>query len=283
MIPSDILRYVPGCESGEAPLSIKPLAGGLSNRTARVHTPCGRFVVRLHSEASTNPAVDRQRELELHQHAAAAGLAPKIVAADGEGRFLVTEFIDGQGWSAANFANVADLRVLAHRLRLLHALPAPGIPCHEPMDVVHAYVATISRLAPAEVVDLAALSERGARLLDVAESTSRVSSIVHNDLDHRNLIAAGQLYLLDWEYARIADPLLDLACVLSYYPEAVRHSELLLDESGLRVQGATTAMLLALADWHLLVSYLWYRARRARGYSDAASRAAEGFMRRRLP
>ncbi len=282
MIPADILRQVPGCESGRPPLSARPLAGGLSNRTALVHTARGRFVVRLHADVSPRPGLDRQREVVLHELAAAAGLAPPIVAAGSSGLFLITEFIEGQAWSADSFASAAALRVLAHRLRLLHALQRPPVPHLEPMAVVHAYLASIARFAPTEAADLAGLEKRGAHMLGRAGSSSRTSTIVHNDLDHRNLITAGQLYLLDWEYAAIADPLLDLACVLSYYPETVRHSELLLDESGLREQGATKAALLALADWHLLVSYLWYRSRRALGRAAAESRVIEDAMRRRL-
>ena len=48
--------------------------------------------------------------------------------------------------------------------------------------------------------------------------------------------------LLDWEYAAVADPLFDLACMLAYYPQAAAHADALLDSS--RLAGLGTAEML---------------------------------------
>jgi len=39
----------------------------------------------------------------------------------------------------------------------------------------------------------------------------------HSDLNARNLIGPVPM-LVDWEYAQLADPVYDLACLSTYYP-----------------------------------------------------------------
>ncbi len=95
-----------------------------------------------------------------------------------------------------------------------------------------------------------------------AGSSQRAPSIVHCDLHHGNVLTADRVYFIDWEYAQVGDPLLDLACVMTYYPRAMAHGALLLEASGLADVGATPAMLGELTNVFTLLTYLWYRARR---------------------
>ena len=46
-------------------------------------------------------------------------------------------------------------------------------------------------------------------------------SIVHGDLAQGNLLEGSRLWLLDWEYAQRSEALMDLACVLAYYPQRI--------------------------------------------------------------
>ena len=47
VIPASVLRRVPGCAGGEAPLRVELLHGGRKvNRILRIDTPLGRFVLR---------------------------------------------------------------------------------------------------------------------------------------------------------------------------------------------------------------------------------------------
>jgi thiamine kinase-like enzyme len=39
--------------------------------------------------------------------------------------------------------------------------------------------------------------------------------------------------LIDWEYAQVADPTYDVACLLVYYPRVESHLEVLLGAAGL--------------------------------------------------
>src|SRR5690625_7777160 len=55
------------------------------------------------------------------------------------------------------------------------------------------------------------------QLLPVTREHKQV--VCHGDLNHNNLIQTneGQLYLVDWENATIADPITDFGMVLKWY------------------------------------------------------------------
>ena len=87
--------------------------------------------------------------------------------------------------------------------------------------------------------------------------------------------------LIDWECAAVADPLLDIACILSYHDFAWAHAPLVLRHAGL---ADVTSRQLAAAVWLFdLHTYLWYRERRARIGATEAELEAERRLSVRLP
>jgi thiamine kinase-like enzyme len=118
------------------------------------------------------------------------------------------------------------------------------------------------RAEPQETMRIGDLLARGEAALQRSGSAARAACIVHMDLHHGNVVTADRIYFIDWEYAQLGDPLLDLACVMAYYPRAVAHGPLLLEASGLAERGVTAEMLVELTRVFNLLTYLWYRARR---------------------
>jgi thiamine kinase-like enzyme len=155
-----------------------------------------------------------------------------------------------------------DLRSLAQRIKVLHSVPTPQLRRFDPLAVARAYAETIVRADYQERGRIDSLLEAGAAAYARSASASRAPTIVHLDLHHGNVLTADRVYFIDWEYAQLGDPLLDLACVLAYYPRAVSHAALLLNASGLEDRGATVEQLAELTSVFTLVTYLWYRARR---------------------
>jgi thiamine kinase len=262
MIGGALLQHVPGCEDGEAPYSTELIAGGKVNRSFLVRTRRGRFVVRLNESSATDPGLDRERELVIHGIAADAGLAPRIIHATPDRSSLITEYLEGRVWTPHYFTRMRDLRSLGLRLRMLHGLTPPSMPRFDPLAAARRYADTIARSEPQEHARLQQLLDTGAAALARSGSVSRAATIVHSDLHHGNVLTADRIYLIDWEYAQVGDPLLDLACIMAYYPRAVPHGAIMLDAAGLAEQGVTTGMLADLTSVFTLLTYLWYRARR---------------------
>ena len=92
----------------------------------------------------------------------------------------------------------------------------------------------IVRSDPDEGGRIQFLLASGAEALTRAGFAQRAPSIVHSDLHHGNVLTADRVYFIDWEYAQVGDPLLDLACIMAYYPRAVPHGALLLEAVGPR-------------------------------------------------
>jgi aminoglycoside phosphotransferase (APT) family kinase protein len=277
-----LLQHVPGCENGDAPYSQELIAGGKVNRSFLVRTRRGRFVVRLNENEATDPGLDRERETVLHTAAAEAGLAPHITYACADHSCLITDYLEGRLWTPHYFTRMRDLRSLAQRLRTLHSVPPPALPRFDPMVAARRYADAIVRADGQERGRIESLLAAGAAAFEGSASASRQATIVHLDLHHGNVITADRVYFIDWEYAQVADPLLDLACVVSYYPRAVGHSALLLNASGLEERGATVEMLAELTSVFTLLTYLWYRARRIARAVPATDLQLESMALRRL-
>jgi thiamine kinase len=283
MIAGALLQHVPGCEDGEPPYSQELIGGGRVNRAFLVRTRRGRFVVRLNENASADPGLDRERELTLHAAAAHAGIAPHIVYAAADRSCLITEFVEGRLWTPHYFSRMRDLRSLGARLRSLHSLPVPAsVVRFDPLAAARRYADHIVSHEPVESVRIHALMERGTEALARSQPAARPPCIVHCDLHHGNVLTADRVYFIDWEYAQVGDPLLDLACVMAYYPRSAAHGGLLLAATGLDERGATEKMLSELTHVFNLLTYLWYRARRVARPVPATDLQVESSALRRL-
>jgi thiamine kinase len=282
LIPAAALAHVPGCEAARRPDAIAVLHGGTVNSSFRVDTRAGRFVLRLNAAEGGFLGANHEREAQLQRAAAQSGLAPPLIYADSAQGFIITKYIDGRAWEASDLARPAALRWLGARLRALHDIAAPVVAPFDLGALLRAYCARLTEAAPAERALFASLLQQSEATLAVCAGGGRSATIVHNDLHHSNLIEADRLYLIDWEYAAVADPLFDLACVLAYYPQAQPHAQDLLDAAGL-AEAASIAVLMAASSLFVLLSFLWYRMRRLTGeVAAAADLAAEAALLRRL-
>lgn len=253
--PPWAVARVPGLSDGEIPLLLRPLGGGSVNQVFRVDSRLGRFVLRLNGPAWRRPGVDRGRELTLHRAAAAAGIAPPIVAADPDADgLLIMQFEDGRVWGQPDFDDVAALRRLGERLQLLHALAAPAIEPFDPWSVAQGYLRHID--TPPSRKALARLE----RCCAGFAANPLGACIAHGDLAQNNLLEGSRLWLLDWEYAQLSDPLMDVACVLAYYPQAVRHRAELAAAAGLGAVAVGERLEQRITIYRGL-SWLWHLAR----------------------
>ena len=114
--------------------------------------------------------------------------------------------------------------------------------------------------------EAAAAPRTGAALAQVRAAAEQVAAasdracIVHGDLVHANILDGAQLWLLDWEYAQLADPIYDAGCVLAYYPEAQPHAARLLEATGLAGPEHAARLHAAIRVYQGL-TWLWHQAR----------------------
>jgi thiamine kinase len=273
---TEALAHVPGYSPGDPSIQISQLRGGSFNHSYRVSSPAGQFVLRLSQAPDAWLATDRSAERSLHQIAAKAGIAPPIVHATE--RWLITEYISGRLWTPADFARPECLALLGRTLLRLHSLPVPEQSCVDLLHILRGYSDRIGAAAEG----LQGYLDSAAAAWRVCEGNARPAAVVHHDLHASNLVDARQgLVLIDWECAAVAEPLLDVACILSYHESARPHARLLLQQSGLE---AVTPRQLAASVWLFdLHTYLWYRERRLRLTPTGPELEAERALSVRLP
>lgn len=255
------LAHVPGLARGAPARDVQRLTGGTVNEVYRVDTSEGSFVLRLDGAEWRRPGVDRERELQLHQCAAAAGLAPRIIGSWPTEGVLVTEYLPGYSWRDRDFGDAQALVRLGEKLQQLHALVPPALERFDPLPIAMTYATLAAHTPTLDAHGRAqVLAELEAALQRLALETAP-ACILHGDLVAGNLLQSGaRLWLLDWEYAQIADPLLDVACVLAYFPAARQHQKELLAAAGCAA-GAARRRLIDATYVYEALTWLWYQAR----------------------
>jgi thiamine kinase len=218
MIPARQLALVPGCETGHAPLAVLPLPGGCGrNEVLRLTTKEGQFVWRRRLGPVDRPGACALTELSAHRAAAAAGIAPGIIAAAEDGAWILMEFIDAPHWSADELCSAAGMERLGARLAQLHGLPVPkGVPVADCMAMAAGYLHRVQQRDAAIAAGLQPLADRVRQVTNELGGAGR-RALVHGDLMASNMLGPLPL-LVDWEYAQAEDPSWDIACLLQYYP-----------------------------------------------------------------
>jgi thiamine kinase-like enzyme len=261
-------RLLPGRDPAELQAARhRALAGGVNRRSFLVQLDNERWVLRLPTPGST-ALLDVTTEAEAMRAAAAARLAPAIVAVDAVHGALLTAYVEGAAaWTPADARKPANIERAAQLLRALHAVDAQA-PAYRAERISRGYLSALERanLATSQAPGLARFG--GARtdawaeeLLELARSFDArhpPTVLCHNDLAAANFLDLGeQLLLVDFEYAARASPLLDLAglAAMNGFTPAQRR-ELLEAYGG--AANAPTATLEELDGAVRLVRLMWF-------------------------
>ena len=229
VIPTWILRRIPGCAGGEAPLSVQLLRGGRNvNRNLRIDTRAGRFVLRQRIREGPRPGADSLREVACHRAAAAVGVAPAVLDAAPDGGWILMDYIEGGTWTPMQLQSAEGLRTLGARLQRLHAITPPkDVAAFDPGSIATGQARAILERDPAGAAQVDTLVARTQQLAVDCAALAATPVTTHGDLDAGNLVGPVPM-LVDWEYAQLADPVYDLACLCVYYPDLrLRGGELL--------------------------------------------------------
>jgi aminoglycoside phosphotransferase (APT) family kinase protein len=243
MIPAWILRRIPGCAGGEAPLSVQLLRGGCNvNRNLRIDTRAGRFVLRQQISEGPRPGADSLREVACHRAAAAVGVAPAVLDAAPDGCWILMDYIEGGMWTPMQLQAAEGLRALGARLQRLHAMTPPkDAAVFDPVSIATGQAQAILERDPAAAAQVDALVAPARQLAVDCAAFVATPVTTHGDLNASNLVGPVPM-LVDWEYAQLADPVYDLACLCVYYPGLRLRGGELLDAAGIADANGTVRL-----------------------------------------
>jgi thiamine kinase-like enzyme len=210
-IVRDIAARVPELAPA-ADLNVTSLAGGLSNRNYLVGTDDAQFVIRIAGGNGPLLGVDRTRERDVLRLVEAAGITPELAAfVLPEGHSATRFLAAAHALSVAEFTSPEMVPRLAARLHDVHRLGrVPGV--FDPYADITRWMNLLTDRAGALPSRLEPLLDLVAASTAIRPRPSRHEMVLcHNDPYHLNFLDDGSIWLIDWEYAGMNDPMYDLA------------------------------------------------------------------------
>jgi thiamine kinase-like enzyme len=194
-------------------LKIKRLGGGLTNVTYKVTVGGAAYALRLAGEG-TSEYIDRKAEEHNARVAAEAGINVEVIFFDATDGTMVTRFVEGVSMNAGDrFGRDSGAPVRAARaLKRVHNLGKLFRSRFDVFAAIDGYLALLRgwrTLLPEDYYEVG----RRARVVRLALEASPAALVpCHNDPWPANLLDAdGRIYLIDWEYSGMNDPMWDLA------------------------------------------------------------------------
>jgi thiamine kinase-like enzyme len=185
--------------------------GGLTNRNYKVTVGPESYVLRL-AGAGTGDYVDREAEEHNAQVAARAGVGAEIVFFEVDSGTMLSRYIHGSlTMDATTFKNLGRVERAARTFRRMHEHDEAFAGRFDVFAQIDEYLALLRRNV-ARIPDgydaLQREAEAARRVLE--EKPARLAPC-HNDPLAENFIdTADRMYLVDWEYAGMNDPMWDL-------------------------------------------------------------------------
>ncbi|HEY5740799.1 MAG TPA: choline/ethanolamine kinase family protein [Gammaproteobacteria bacterium] len=206
------LTSIPGFENLSADAYTTQRLGGLTNLVYRIDTGAQRLVLRIPGKG-TEEYIDRAVEMHNARVAAKAGVSAEVVYADAQSGVMLTRHVDGiVTMSPAAFADREGAPGRAGRaFRRMHDWSEPFEFRFELFSMIDGYLKILDERKAelpegyAEVVDAAqpvreALDRHPAKLAPC-----------HCDPLCENFLDSGErMWIVDWEYSGMNDPLWDL-------------------------------------------------------------------------
>ncbi len=202
---------------------IRQLSDGPTNTSWLVRRGAELCVLRLDKPLAKELGLDRIAEHDIVEATSLAGIGAEPVHFDADSGTSLRRYLPGRAWSNADLHDITKLKLLAGRLRDLHALPPVGNQ-YEPGLAARRYA---RQLGTAEAQDYA--DRANLMLADLRYEPAR-ECLCHNDLVAGNMVEVdvggvvrtgakndSGLRLIDWEYAGMGDPWFDLALVVEHH------------------------------------------------------------------
>lgn len=250
---------------------IRAISEGYTNQNYRVVAAGKSYFARVAGDLPDH-GVLRSNEAVCARQAAAEGIGPRVLyAQDG---ILVTEAIEGSPLCEGQSLDSETVTDIARLLGRLHrVVPSEAVAIADPIAACRRYLARV----PNHLI----VQSHGARFREILDTAPDPSPtcFIHGDAFPENFIDDGQrVWLIDWEYAGLGDPAIDLAFVAMNFelsPDQIRD---LLDAYGGDVSTSRVLSLISVAG---LRDALWCLVEEeVRGLSDPLVEYAERSFRR---
>ena len=206
------------------------LKKGMTNRSFLFSCKGQQYIMRIPGEG-TDQLIDRKQEYEVYQAIKDMGICDDIVYIDPETGYKITAFLDGA--RVCDAENLEDVQKCMKRLRAFHE---KKLTVSHYFDIFKqiAYYESLWNGKPSVYRDYPQTYQNMAELKHYIDSRPKALTLTHIDAvpDNFLFVSRGgqeELRLIDWEYAGMQDPHVDIAMFAIYALYSREQVEMLID------------------------------------------------------
>lgn len=210
-----ITKEITGGHEGK--IEVKKISGGLTNDNYKVTAGLVSFFFRINSGKNAILGSSIEREWKITSLVSQFSIAPKVFYYDPVDGILVTDFIPAKS-STTDLRDKMLLRQFCRLVSSLHQLKMEFPTQYDPYANIEAYMSSALEVGISlpEALENSVLPAINSFQKAADSSLIITKTPAHLDLHGGNVLDDGnQLWLIDWEYAAMADPYFDLASLAS--------------------------------------------------------------------
>ncbi len=200
--------------------NIKCLKAGMTNKSFLFSVSSRQYICRIPGPG-TELLINRKQEAAVYKAVQPLGITEHVVYFNGENGYKISEYYEGARNSDPN--NWQDV---GQCMKLLKQVHQAGLSVDHSFDIrerIEFYENLCRTHGGIPFEDYGQVRGRMTKLMDRLDSMDRPVTLAHVDsvADNFLFLADGSIRLIDWEYAGMCDPLIDIAmcAIYSYYNE----------------------------------------------------------------
>ena len=209
---------------------IECLKAGMTNRSFLFRVKGKAYICRIPGEG-TAQLIDRKAEGECYRAIAPLHLAEELIYFNPDNGYKISVYYENA--RTADPDSESDLRACMAVLKKLHEAPCRVSQRFDLGERIAFYESLCLEKGEIPFLDYAEVREKMNRLLTRIHSLQRPETLSHIDPVYANFLFTGDgIRLIDWEYAGMADPLIDFAMATIYAEKDFDYAFRLLDYYG---------------------------------------------------
>lgn len=197
--------------------NITVLKKGMTNRSFLFTCRQKKYIMRIPGEG-TDQLINRREEAQVYQTIDGKNICDEIIYINPDNGYKITEFLEGSRVCDPN--NVVDLKMCMKKLKEFHAL---NLSVGHEFDIFKQidFYEKLWNGTSSVYKDYEKTKERVFKLRDYIEAHVEKKCLSHIDAVPDNFLftESGDIRLIDWEYAGMQDPHVDIAmfCIYALY------------------------------------------------------------------
>lgn len=196
--------------------NISVLKKGMTNRSFIFEIDKKKYIMRIPGEG-TEQLINRYNESQVYNAINHKNLCEKVLYINAENGYKITEFIENS--RVCDPFNDDDLQICIQKLKYLHSL---NLHVNHSFDLFKQidFYESLWKIKDSLYRDYTETKKQVFTLKNYVEKYKEKSVLTHIDAVPDNfLITDNNIYMIDWEYAAMQDPHVDIAmfCIYSIY------------------------------------------------------------------